>query len=329
MVMSASFLLRADVAAAALLGLISAISPLAAQDWPNRPIRVMVGFGAGGGTDVVTRIVADPLAEVLGQRIVVENKPGAGGSIAGDIIARGPKDGYDALMISAGHTVSAVMMKAVPYNAVKDFTPIGIVANSAFVIVAKKDFPANDIKGLIEAVNKEGGKLNYGTVGMGSTQHLTAELFRQRAGIKAQNVTFRTTPEVVTALLRNDISYAVDLAHAVRGQVEAGELKIIAVATPKRWPTLPNVPTVIESGIPGFEVLGWYGLVFPAGVSPDVVAKMQKALAQVLSRESVRKQLDGAGALANLSTPEEFSRLIETEVARWREVAKAAGLEPK
>jgi tripartite-type tricarboxylate transporter receptor subunit TctC len=289
----------------------------------------MVGFGAGGGTDVATRVIAEPLGEVLGQRVIVENKPGAGGSIAADVVARGPKDGYEALMISAGHTVSAVMIKSVPYDAVKDFTPVGIVANSAFVIVTRKDFPANNVKELIAAVNKEGGKLNYGTVGTGSTQHLTAELFRQRAGIKAQGITFKTTPDLITSLLRGDVSYIVDLAHTVRGQVEAGELKIIAVATAKRWPTLPNVPTIIESGIPNFEVLGWYGLVYPAGVSPAIVGKMQKALGQVLARDTVKKQLENVGALATLSTPQEFGKLIEAEVKRWREVAKNAGLQPQ
>jgi tripartite-type tricarboxylate transporter receptor subunit TctC len=232
-------------------------------------------------------------------------------------------------MISAGHTVSAVMVKAVAYDAVKDFTPVGIVANSAFVIAVRKDFPAKNLQELIALAKKEPGKFNYGTANLGSTQHLTAELFRQRAGIKAQNVTFRTTPEVVTALLRGDIAYAVDLAHAVRGQVESGELKILGVATAKRWPTLPNVPTFIEQGLKDFEVLGWYGLVFPAGVSPEIVSKTQKALKEVLSRESVQKQLNGAGALANLSTPEEFGKLISDEVTRWRAVAKEAGLEAR
>jgi tripartite-type tricarboxylate transporter receptor subunit TctC len=315
---------------AALIVAVSLIAaPAMAQEWPTRPIRIMVGFGAGGGTDVVTRVIAEPLAELLGQRVIVENKPGAGGTLAGDIIAKGSKDGYDALMISAGHTVSSVMIKAQNYDAVKDFTPVGIVANSVFTVVAGKGFPANDLKGLIEIAKKEPGKLNYGTVGIGSTQHLTAELLRQRAGIQAQQVGFRTTGEVVTALIRGDIAYAVELAHAVRGQVQSGDLKILAVATGKRWPTLPNVPTVIESGIPDFDVLGWYGLVFPAGVPPIAIEKTRRALEQVLSRESVRTQLINVGALPNLSTPQEFGTLIAQEVVRWRAVATAAGLQPQ
>ncbi len=316
--------------ALAAVSIAAVASPAMAQDaWPSRPIRMMVGFGAGGGTDVATRIVAEPLGDVLGQRVVVENKPGAGGTIAGDIVAKGTKDGYNALMISTGHTVSAAMIKSQNYDAVKDFAPVGIIANSAIAIVAPKDFPANDLKGLIEVIKKEPGKYNYATVGVGSTQHLTAELFRQRAGLQAQAVSFRTTGEVVTALLRKDVAYAVDLAHAVRGQVASGELKLIALATGKRFPSMPNVPTMIESGMPGFEVNGWYGMVYPAGVPKDVIDKTHKALTEVLSRDNVKKQLENIGAEAALSSPEAFGKLIADEVVRWRDVAKTSGLEPQ
>jgi len=304
-------------------------APAAAEDWPSKPIRIMVGFGAGGGTDVATRIIAEPLGEVLGQRIVVENKPGAGGTIAGDLVAKGTKDGYNALMISTGHTVSAAMIKSQNYDAVKDFAPVGIFANSAVAVVVPKDFPASDLKGLIAVIKKEPGKYNYATVGVGSTQHLIAELFRQRAGLQAQAVSFRTTGEVVTALLRKDVAFAVDLAHAVRGQVASGELKLIAVTTGKRFPSLPNVPTMIESGMPGFEVNGWYGMVYPAGVPKEVIDKTHKALTQVLSRDNVKKQLENIGAEAALSSPEAFGKLIAEEVVRWRDVAKQAGLEPQ
>lgn len=305
-------------------------APVLADDWPSaRPIRIMVGFGAGGGTDVATRIVAEPLGEVLGQRAVVENKPGAVGTIAGDIVAKGTKDGYNALMISTGHTVAAAMIKSQAYDAVKDFAPVGIIANSAVAIVVQKDFPANDLQGLIDYIKKDPGKHNYATVGTGSTQHLTAELFRQRAGLQAQAVSFRTTGEVVTALLRKDVAYAFDLAHAVRGQVAAGELKLIALATAKRFPANPNVPTMNESGMPGFIVNGWYGLVYPAGVPQAIVDKTHKALTTVLSRDAVKKQLENIGAEAALSSPQEFGKLIAEEVTRWRTVAKTAGLEPQ
>jgi tripartite-type tricarboxylate transporter receptor subunit TctC len=319
---------RAALAAFMLAGAALAGSPAAAQEWPSRPIRILVGFGAGGGTDVTSRIIGDALSEVMGQPIVVENKPGAGGTIAGDIIAKGPKDGYNAVMVSVAHTVATATIKAQPYDAVNDFAPVGVVANSAFVVVVRKDFPANDLRELIKIAQSQPGKLNYGSVTIGSTQHITAELLRQRAAIEAQHLSFRTTPEVVTALMRGDVSFAVELAHAVRGQVQSGDLKIIAVMTAKRWPTLPDVPTVQESGIPDFEVLGWYGLLFPAGVAPDVVAKTHSGLSKVLSRGSVHDQLEHIGALPALSTPEAFRRLLASEVVKWRAVVKAAGLEP-
>lgn len=315
-------------AALVLAGTPVFISPVAAEDWPTRPVRILVGFGAGGGTDVTSRIIGDALAEVLGQSIVVENKPGAGGTIAGDIVAKGAKDGYNALMVSVAHTVATATIKAQPYDAVNDFAPVGVVANSAFVVVVRKDFPADNLRDLIAIAQREPGKLNYGSVTIGSTQHITAELLRQRAGIEAQHISFRTTPEVVTALMRGDVSFAVELAHAVRGQVQSGDLKIIAVMTAKRWPTLPDVPTVQESGIPDFEVLGWYGLLFPAGVAPEIVAKTHSGLAKVLSRGSVHDQLEHIGALPGLSTPEEFRQLLASEVVKWRAVVKAAGLEP-
>jgi tripartite-type tricarboxylate transporter receptor subunit TctC len=315
-------------AALVLAGTPVFISPAAAEDWPTRPIRILVGFGAGGGTDVTSRIIGDALSEVVGQSIVVENKPGAGGTIAGDIVAKGAKDGYNALMVSVAHTVATATIKAQPYDAVNDFAPVGVVANSAFVVVVRKDFPADNLRDLIAIAQREPGKLNYGSVTIGSTQHITAELLRQRAGMEAQHISFRTTPEVVTALMRGDVSFAVELAHAVRGQVQSGDLKIIAVMTSKRWPTLPDVPTVQESGIPDFEVLGWYGLLFPAGVAPEIVAKTHSGLAKVLSRGSVHDQLEHIGALPGLSTPEEFRQLLASEVVKWRAVVKAAGLEP-
>ncbi|MGB9294866.1 MAG: tripartite tricarboxylate transporter substrate binding protein, partial [Pseudolabrys sp.] len=245
---------------AVALMLIAAAPSAYAQDWPSKPVHILVGFGAGGGTDVATRILADGLSESLGQQFIVENKPGAGGTIASGVAAKAPKDGYTVLAISMGHSVSAVMVKQVPYDAVNDFAPVGIFTNSAFVVVVPKNSPATNIKSLIEYVNKQPGKLNYSTVGLGSTQHLIAEDLRQRASINAQAVPYRTTGEVVSALLRGDAAYAVELYHPIRGQVDSGDLRVIAVATPKRWPAIPNVPTLEESGISGIGYLGWYGL---------------------------------------------------------------------
>ncbi|MGB9043743.1 MAG: tripartite tricarboxylate transporter substrate binding protein, partial [Pseudolabrys sp.] len=212
---------------------------------------------------------------------------------------------------------------------VNDFAPVGIFTNSAFVVVVPKNSPATNIKSLIEYVNKQPGKLNYSTVGLGSTQHLIAEDLCQRASINAQAVSYRTTGEVVSALLRGDAAYAVELYHPIRGQVDSGDLRVIAVATPKRWPAIPNVPTLAESGISGIGYLGWYGLAFPAGTPQPIIDKLHKAMKEVLSKDTVKMRLEGIGAVPNLSSPAEFRKVIESDIKGFQEVAKASGLEAK
>jgi tripartite-type tricarboxylate transporter receptor subunit TctC len=314
-------------AVASLVLLCAQFSIANAQDWPNKPVRVLIGFGAGGGTDVVTRIVADKLSAVLGQQFVVENRPGAGGTIAGGVVAKAPNDGYTALAISTGHSVSAVMVKQVPYDPVSSFEPVGILATSSYVVMVPKDSPATDLRSLVAYVNKESDKL-YSTVGLGSTQHLIAEDLVQRTGMKVRQVSFRTTGEVVTALLRGDIAFALDLFHAVRGQVDAGNIRLLAVSTPERWPAAPNVPTIAET-LPGFGYSGWYGLLLPAGTAQPIVDKMHKALSQVLARDDVKAKLAGAGAIASLSAPDALSKLIASEIKSFQQVASRAGLEAK
>jgi len=321
---------RTYVAGFLAAALLLIIAPSAfAQEWPSRPVHILVGFGAGGGTDVATRILADGLSESLGQQFVVENRPGAGGSIAGGIAAKAAKDGYTLVALSMGHSVSAVMVKQVPYDPVEDFAPVGIFTNSAFVVVVPKDSPAKDIKSLIEYVNKQPGKLNYSTVGLGSTQHLIAEHLRQRASINAQAVSYRTTGEVVSALLRSDAAFAVELYHPIRGQIDSGEIRVLAVATPTRWPAIPNIPTLAESGVSGISYLGWYGLAFPAGTPQPIIDKLHKAMKEVLAKDAVKNRLDGIGAAANLSSPTEFRKAIQSDIKGFQEVAKLAGLEPK
>jgi tripartite-type tricarboxylate transporter receptor subunit TctC len=306
------------------------LSAPALAEWPaDRPIHVIVGFGAGGGTDIVTRILAQPLSELLHQTVIVENKPGAGGAIAGDQVVKAEKDGYTASMISAGHTVSAVMVKAVRYDAVKDFAPVALVADGAFVVVVRKDFPADDIKGLVALAKASPGKLNLASVGLGSTQHFAGELLSQMTGIDVKHIAYRGTPAVVTALLAQDVDYAVDLLQAVQGQVQAGQLKLLAVGTPTRWPTIPDVPTVAESGVPGYMVLSWYGFVYPAGTPQPIVDKTCAALREILARPEIRDLMAKSGATVHVSTPAEFGKHIADEVAKWQLVRDKAGLTPQ
>jgi tripartite-type tricarboxylate transporter receptor subunit TctC len=319
---------RAIVAAAMAAGILSTTAALA--EWPaDRPIHVIVGFGAGGGTDIVSRIIAQSLSELLKQSVVVENKTGAGGTLAAEYVARADKDGYTALMTSPAHTVSAAMLKSIRYDTVKDFAPVSLTADSAFVFVARKDFPASDINGLIALAKKDPGKLNFGDVGVGSTQNFAGELMRQMAGIDVKHIPYSNTPGVVTALLSGDLDYGVELAHAVRGQVQAGQLKLLAVGNPTRWPTIPDTPTVAESGVPGYAVVGWYGWLYPAGTPQAIVDKTNAALKEVLSSPAVREQLEKVGAIVHVSTPAEFASFIAAEVDKWKTVREKAGIEQK
>jgi tripartite-type tricarboxylate transporter receptor subunit TctC len=308
---------RALIAAAALIVSCAQVPPASAQDWPTRPVRILIGFGAGGGTDVATRIVADGLSELLGQQFVIENRTGAGGTIAAGIVAKAPSDGYTALSISMAHPVSAVMVKHIPYDPIGDFAPVGSFSNSAFVLAVPKSSPATDLKSLIEYINRSPGKLNYSTVGLGSTQHLIAEDLRQRTAMNAQAVSYRTTGEVVGALLRGDAAFAVELFHAIRGQVDSGDLRLLAVATPKRWPAIMSGPDGCRER----------DTVFPAGTPRPIIDKMHKSLHEVLVRENVRKRLEDIGAIANLSAPDEFRKLIASDIDAFRAVANAGGLE--
>jgi tripartite-type tricarboxylate transporter receptor subunit TctC len=317
---------RACAALAALA--LSALSPApaTAQDWPTRTIKIIVGFGAGGGTDLAARIVAQPLQEILGQPVVVENRPSAGGIIGGDQVAKGQKDGYTLLMMSNAHAVSAAMYKTLPYDPVKDFQMLSLVATAGLVMITAPEFPATDVKGAIALLKADPDKYNFGSAGVGTTQQFAAELMNQMAGVKITHVPYRSTPAVITGLLSKDIHYAFELIQVVSGQIQAKALKAIAVTSPARYPSLPEVPTFAESGLPGYDVTSWYGLAMAPDTARPIVDKLNKAVAEALNRPAVRKQISDIGAQPKTSTPEELSRHIAAEVAKWQGVREKAGI---
>ena len=262
----------------------------------------------------------------MAQPVVVENKPGAGGTIAANLVAKSPKDGYTASMASTGHTVSAVMYKKLPFDSVNDFAPMGKSATRPICLSPTRTFKPNTIKEVVAAAKANPGKIKIGTVGLGSTQHFSAELLRQLADIKVKHVPYKNTPTLIAAVRSGEVDYAVDPLHTVIGQVKAGDLKALAVSTPKRWPAAPDIPTVAESGVPGYDVVGWYGLLFPAGTPKAIVDKFYQALKEVLSRDEVKAQIAKTGALVSASSPEEFGQLLAAEVAKWNAVREKAGL---
>jgi len=301
-----------------------AVAP--AQDWPSHPIRIIVGFGAGGGTDIAARIIAQPLSEILGTPVVVENRVGAGGTTAANAVVTAPKDGYTALMMSNAHVIAPVIYKNVPYDSVNDFEMISMVGTAGLIVVTHPEFPAKTLKELIDVVKASPGKYNFASPGVGSTQHFAAELMSQMAGIKLTHIPFRGTPAALAALVGKQVEVVVELIQPVLGQLQGGAIRPIAVTSRERFPAVPDVPTFAESGIAGFEVTSWYGLALPAGTPAPIVKKMTAALQQPLSRESIAQHIRTAGALPKSSTPQELKDHIAREIRRWSEVREKAGI---
>jgi tripartite-type tricarboxylate transporter receptor subunit TctC len=305
-------------------------APARSQDYPTQPIHLVIPFGPGGGSDIVGRILAQALQEKLGQPVVVDNRPGAGGTIGNDVIARSPKNGYTLGIMTAGQIISAVMLKALPYDAHAAFDPVAQVATAGLMMVTRPDFPANDVKELIALAKEKPGKIVFGSPGFGATQHLAAELFKQTAGVNMLHVPYRTSPETTTALLAGNVDVVFETVSAVLGQVQSGKLKALAVTGKDRFPAVPNVPAAIESGLlPGYDVTTWYGVFVPNGTSPAIIAKLNSTLNAIIAEAEVRDRLTKAGVVVKGSTPEEFGKLMERELARWETVRVRAGLDKR
>jgi tripartite-type tricarboxylate transporter receptor subunit TctC len=315
------------LSASALLG---GAREAGAQDYPQRPIRVIVPFGPGGGADIIGRIVAQSLQEKLGQPVVIENRPGAAGTLGNDAVARADKDGYTLGIMTAGQIIAAVMNKSLRYDALGAFDPVSQVATAGLIIVTRPDFPANDVKDLIAAAKANPGKVSFASPGFGATQHFTGELFRQTAGIDILHVPFRSSPEAIAAVLGKQVDVLFDTISAVLGQVQSGQLKALAVTGKDRFPAVPKVPAAIESGLlPGYDVTTWYGVFAPRDIPPAVVAKLNKTINEGLAEPAVQERLTKAGVVVRGSTPEEFGKHMEREYARWNAVREAAGIAPQ
>ena len=314
------------IAGACLLAA-GAVAPALAQDWPQKNIRLVVPFGPGGGSDINGRIIAQSLQERLGQPVVIENRPGAGGTIGNEAVARADKDGYTLGIMTAGQIIAAVMAKSLRYDALKAFDPVAQVATAGLAIVTRPDFPANNVKDLIAMAKASPGKLSFASPGFGATQHFTGELFRQTAGIDILHVPFRTTPEAMSALLGKQVDVLFDTISAVLGQVQSGQLKALAVTGKDRFPAVPDVPAAIESGLlPGYDVTTWYGFFAPSGSPGAVIAKLNSTINEILKEEIVRERLTKAGVVVKGSTPEAFGKFMEREFVRWNKVREAANI---
>jgi tripartite-type tricarboxylate transporter receptor subunit TctC len=296
-------------------------------DYPTRPIRIIVSFGPGGGADIVGRILGQAMAERLGQPVVIENRPGAGGTLGNEAVAQADKDGYTLGIMTAGQIIAAVMNKSLRYDTLTAFDPVAQVATASLIIVTRPDFPANNVKDLIAAARAKPGNIAFASPGFGATQHFTGELFKQVAGVDMLHVPFRSSPEAISALLGGQVDVLFDTVSAVLGQVQSGQLKALAVTGKERFPAVPTVPAAIESGVlPGYDVTTWYGVFAPHGTPPTVITKLNQTLNEALAQDAVRARLTIAGVVVQGSTPAAFGQFMADEFARWDKVRQAASI---
>ena len=298
-----------------------------AEDYPQRPIHLVIAFGPGGGSDIIGRILADSLQTKLGQTIVVENKPGAGGILGNDVVARATPDGYTLGIMTAGQIIAAVTTKKMPYDTNTAFAPVGQIATASLMIVTRPDFPANNVKELVAYAKAHPGKVVFASPGFAATQHFAGELFKQSAKIDLLHVPFRSTPETLNAVLGKHADIMFDTVSALIGHVQSGQLKALAVTGKDRFPAVPNVPAAIESGLlPGYDVTTWYGLFAPRGTPPAVIAKLNKTLNESLADPKIAEKLVKVGVVVKTSTPPQFGAFLASEYKRWSDVRIAAGL---
>jgi tripartite-type tricarboxylate transporter receptor subunit TctC len=298
-----------------------------AQDWPQKSIRIIVAFGPGGGADIIGRILADSLQAKLGKPVVIENKPGAGGIIGNEAVANAEPDGYTLGIMTAGQIIAAVTRKNMRYDTLTAFDPVGQIATASLLIVTRPDFPASNVKELVEAAKADPGKIVFASPGFAATQHFAGEMFKQTAKVDLLHIPFKTSPEAINATLGKHADVLFDTVSALIGHVQSGQLKALAVTGKDRFPAVPNVPTAVESGVlPGYDVTTWYGLFVPHGTPTPVIVKLNKSLNESLADESVRQRMIAAGVVVKTSTPQVFGEFMVAEYKRWNGVREAAGI---
>lgn len=314
------------LAAAALT--VAGMAPAAAQNFPSKPINIIVPFSAGGTTDILARIVGQALGTELGQSVIIDNRPGAGGNIGGQAASRAPADGYTLFMGTVGtHAINAALYKKMPFDPIKDFAPLSRVANVPNLLVAHPSQPYKNVQELISYAKANPGKVNFGSSGSGSSIHLSGELFRSMTKVDMVHVPYKGSAPAVTDLLGNQIGIMFDNMPSAIQHVRSGKLRPLAVTTAKRSPELPDVPTIAEAGVPGYEATSWFGLWAPAGTPAPVLSKLHASLAKVLKDPAVIKKIGDQGGEVMIDTPAEFDAFIKAEAVKWGKVVKESGAE--
>lgn len=297
-----------------------------AQPFPSKPVRLLVPFAPGGTTDLVARVIGAKLSEALGQPVVVDNRGGGGTTIGTEALARAPADGYTIMLATPDFTVNPSLQPKLPYDTLKDFTPIALIATYPMVMVVNADQKLGSVADLIAQARAKPGEINYASAGNGSMPHLCAELFDSLAGVKLTHVPYRGNGPAVADLLAGHVSVLFTGGPAVAGYVKSGKLKMLGVSTAKRHASMPQVPTLAESGVPGYEVTAWFGFLAPAGVPKEAIVRLNGDIAKALQAPEVREKLASLGAELGTSTPEAFGVLIRDEIEKWGRVVRSANI---
>ncbi len=310
------------------LGLMATASLTLAQEevYPSKPVTVLVGFSAGGTTDVLARIIAKGLGDELKESFVVENKPGAGSNIATDQLLRQKPDGYTLMMMAVTTTINQTLYKNARFNIEKDIEPIVLVAKVPNILVASKNTPYNSVKEFVDYAKANPGKVNYGSSGAGTSIHLAGELFKQQADIDMLHIPYAGSGPSMTALVGGQTDIVFENMPAAVPQIKAGKIKAFAVTTDKRSAAFPDIPTLQESGFPDFNVSSWFGLVAPKGTPKPIVDKINATVEKILTKPEVIKQLEGLGATAEKNTPEEFAKFVSDETKTWGDVIRKGNI---
>lgn len=296
-----------------------------AQPYPHKTVRMVVGYPPGGAVDAIARVIGQPLAQTFGQPFVVENRAGASGIIGADVVAKSPPDGHTLIALAGTHAVNPSLYKKLPYDTERDFAPVSVVASSAYILVVHPSLPVKSVRELIALARKNRGQVNYASSGNAGLPHLSGELFKVRAGIEMTHIPYKGSAAVTTAVLTGEVPVTFSNLISTLPQVQAGRLRALGITGAARLPAAPHIPTIAESGLPGYEVTGWYGIMAPAHTPADIISRLGTAIARALQAPEVLRRFAGEGIDAVGSTPEAFSRLIQQDLVKWAEVVRISG----
>ena len=319
-----TFIARGRVCTALLaLGLVAAASGAAAQTWPVRPVRIVVPFSPGGSTDVTARVVGQRLTEQVGQSFIIDNRPGAGGNIGAEFVARSPADGYVLLLATTGvMAINQYLYRTLPYDPERDFAPITQIGALPLVLVATASLPARSVKELIALAKKRPGVLSFASSGVGGATHMTAELFNAASGLNMVHVPYKGSPQAIQDVVAGNVILMFDQVVSSMPQVDAGKLRALAISSTRRFPTLPDLPTIAESGVPGFESVSFNGLAAPTGTAREAIERVRSEVARALKAPEMRERMLRDGMEPVASSPEEFAAFIRSERVKWSKVVR-------